>query len=530
MKTIKFLSGGAVLVALMMAFSSCEGFDLESFLNGGKTDDEENVDGGIGGIGEDSGSPTTQLTPDAQKAKLEAVGIKLIDKCPADDFQKFFDLYGAFCEEYAGNDDYDFSAFEDLVEESMDKVFDEKYSNTCDEVGKICRNTGVTVITVAFANHTGVYTFGADAVVKDGDSADGLRLNLPLNGKNYVAELKTSGKVTKATYTYIEKEVANNDHNHRDENGCVSDNVMMPDAEGNWVDPDQGWTTYFDDQTRIEMDVPECIDITIYENGAKMAEVKMTLSQSFSANGLNPAVDNFNADVEVFLDNGYEIEFSKVAFDGAKQQFGGSVIFKKDGTELVAAAGAGKAELVNSVYEYDYEWGSGEYKTVELRSAKDFNVVVDILGEVQLKGKCSDAKAAYEAYEAYFDALSRYDNNGNRREPDESTARRHLNNLNACFDMGVYYDLGNNRQAKVIFDMDKHWDEWDDMAYYDIKPLIVFENGMSYSIEEYFTEEAFELLIQRFGEASEDYSDLLGDYGFAEKEQPSSGYVPTDRL
>ena len=482
-------------------------------VEGDGEEDDENGDGNEGGnIVPDPVAPSEELNPDDQKVKLEQVAIKLLDKCPADDFQKFLDLEAAYEEEYASNDDYDFDALASFGEDALGSSYDEEESYVYDVLKKEYLRSSVSNLLVTLSNHKGEFTFGPDGVYKhDGSNFDGVKVTIPLNGKTYVAELTSSANVTRAVYDYSNLYKYQNS-GYRDE------------MTGEWVDtPSDIWIVE-EERCHIEIDVPETIDVVLYENGAKMASLNLKMTQSFSAAGLNPAVDNFNADIKIFLDNGYEIVLSKIAYDGAKQVCGGGVIFKKDGEALVSAAVAGKAEIANSVHRdegRDYRDYMSEYTTVEVKKARDFTVVMDIIGEIQIKGTCSDGKAAADSYDAYFDAVSHYDDNGNSRTPDEDAAKRHLSNLNAKLDLGVYYDLGTNRQAKVILDMYKRYSDWDPSEIrYDIRPLVVFNDGSSYSMEEYFTEAAFETLIERFEEISEDYNDLFGDFGFVKEEMP----------
>lgn len=139
---------------------------------------------------------------------------------------------------------------------------------------------------------------------------------------------------------------------------------------------------------------------------------------------------------------------------------------------------------------------------------------------------------ASESLDAYYDALSTWDDEtGSEKTPDEATALRHLANFNAKIDCGVYYNGSSTRQATVVFEMDKYFEEayWDrngdgvvnsadNYVYYDVLPVIVFGDGSRYTVEDYFTEEAFDKLLDEIEGFEEDYDDLLGSIEMFEEE------------
>lgn len=480
MKMFKFLSGAAFATLLVMS-ASC--------------DDPQN--------------PGTPLQPDDQKTKLEDVAVKLLEKTPASDMENLVDLYNSFCQDYL-EDDYDFSALESFGEDALKDSYRPEEREYLDMKSNEYIRESVINVAVALSNHKGEFTFGRNAVVKENDSTfDGVKVNAQVGSKNYVFELKSSGKVTEASYNYLY--------------------FSKEDAYGYWDESLQSWVDrevvrVWDEDYKFNIDVPEKIEIGLYEESKYVAKITINMTKNFSADGLNPAVDNFNANVKVEFNNGYALHIDKFAFDGAKKQAGSSFKFVKDGEALVSATASGDVELINSVREYEGDSYSYEYTSVELKKAKNLSMSVDILGEVQMKGTCSNAKDASDALEAYWDALRNWDDEtGNEKTPDETTALRHLGNFNAKINLGVYYDGTETRQATVVFEMDKYteeayWDrngdgvtnELDAYTYYDLIPVIVFGDGSRYTVEDYFTEEAFERLLDRVEDYEDDYNDLIG--------------------
>ena len=100
-------------------------------------------------------------------------------------------------------------------------------------------------------------------------------------------------------------------------------------------------------------------------------------------------------------------------------------------------------------------------------------------------------------------------------------AARYLNNINAKLDLNVYYDNDySKKQARVEFEMNKYkvdWDpnddgNYDNDYYYDLMPVIVFNDNSRYTIDDYFTEEAFEHLLEKADGFAADYEELFGEY------------------
>lgn len=494
MKIMRILSG-AVLATALVAFVSCDGLF---------SDGEEGV----------------VLQPDEQKEYLETVAVELLEKCPADDMKRYADLVDSFYRDYLEDDKYDFSALKDFSDEVYDESWTEEESEYIDLQKDEYIRESIINLAVVLSNHNGEFTFGRKAVVKDSDNFDGVKVTAQIGSKNYTAELTHSGKVTKATYNYLY--------------------FRSEDSDGYWDEKNNDWVSRpgmvdkYREECNVTIDVPEKIEVVFSEEGKPVAKVTITMTKNFSQDGLDPAVDNFNANVVISFDNGYEVVVDKASYDGSKGQAGSAVKFKKDGQALVSSSAYGDAQVINEQYRCEdcAEYGNiHEYTTVKVKKAKNIKAEIDILGKIQVKGACSNAMDANESLDAFWEAVRNWDyDTGDPKSPDEAAALRHLTNLNAKLDCGVYYG-SSALQAKVIFEMDKSRDEagWDrnndgvinsldDYIYYDIIPVIVFGDGSRYTVEDYFTKEAFENLIDRIEGYEESYDDLLGTLGFFEKE------------
>ena len=491
MKLLNFLLKGLVYMTVLSVFASCEELGL------GNTNKED-----------EDAQPTKELQPDEQKAKLESVAVQMLEATPAEDVEEFVKLADSFVTDYLDNEDYDmeelFSFFEDQEEDTY--TYEERnYFNAAKNqyISEYSSN-----FMISLSNQKGEFTFGRRSVKKENSNYDGLKLNIPMNGKNYTAEIKVSGKMTNATYNYYYYS-SNREDGYWDE---------MRDE---WV-----WkeiTRIYEDNSQYTIEVPEKIEAGLYEEGNPVATITMDIERNLTEKELNPAVDNFNVKTTVVLNNGYQFVFEEVKYDGAKSHSSTSMMMKVDDLTLVSAKATCELQLEKK--EDVYEPNDGYYRTLTLvgvKKSKNLDVAIDLLGQVQFKGKCTDVKAISDEIDAYYDALRTYDyETGNYKSPDEATALRHLNNINAKLDLGVYYDGGSNRQAKVEFEMEKEsgWDmngdgKVDNMhdVSYDMIPVIVFNDGSRYTVEDYFTEEAFENLLDSAENYGEEYDDLLGTY------------------
>ena len=135
---------------------------------------------------------------------------------------------------------------------------------------------------------------------------------------------------------------------------------------------------------------------------------------------------------------------------------------------------------------------------------------MDIIGEIQVKGSCSNAMEAAEELELIWEALSYYNHEtGGEKTPNLIEANRHVDNFNAKFKINVYYDGKDTKQAAVKFAI-AETEVYYGRTYYDVIPIIEFNDGSKYKIEEFFTEHAFGDLIDSFYELCESYDEVFG--------------------
>lgn len=430
---------------------------------------------------------TDPLQPSEQKEKLSSVGQKLLDKTPAAEWEAYSKLVEDFSNSVYASEDYDWGTMEEWFEEEFNEAYKEDEKLTI--AGGKYTTSWTNDIIILMSNHTGLFTFTESGVVIS-DYNDGTKAVFTLNGKTYAVEIKSSGKVTEAKYVWEE-------YGTWTEYGYYDPNL------DEWVYTDEPITRDDFDKISVTVGVPEQIDLNITEDGSPLATVTMKLTPSFKAEEASLTTDSFSVKTTVSI-NGFEVVSEKVAFDAATGKASAKAEFKKNGECLIKTSAAADVKLHTEDYTWEDSSDSyGTYEYVVLDMAKNIDVSMDIIGEIQVKGTCSNAVEASESLEAMWDAL--YDGN----TANMTEAKRHLDNFNSKFKLNVYYDGTDVKQATVAFDLETYEDEYYDYVDYDLIPIIIFEDKSKYKVEEFFTENAFGSLIDSFEALCESFNELF---------------------
>lgn len=442
--------------------------------------------------------PSAELTPSAQKSKLQDVGKKIMDMCPPEEFTSTADLLEKFSEAYF-TETYNWDDLSVWFDNAIDTGF--KTQENGELKGNTYKYEFLADMVILLSDHTGILTLGKDAAKLT--ESNETKIVFSLDGKNYEAVLTSKGKVTEAFFSYKFNEESNSYGYH--------------DYETNsWISTEDIIKHERHETINVTVGVPEEITMEITENGSPLATVNAKFSPNFTEAGLEPTVDSFAMELS-FSFNGYEFILSTLSYKGAsgKAEFGHS--FKKDGVCIYSSKASGDIKF--DITTLEDSWGEDNaysFTTVEFKTANNFSASVDILGEIQARGTCSDAMELSEAFNDFWDAI--YSEYG----ADETAAKRALNNVNAKFDVGIYYDNGNNKQADIEFeyshsrqqcDWDVNYDGFvnqdDVIERYGYETVIVFNDGSRYSIEDYFTEDAFSSLIEHAEEFAEAFEEVF---------------------
>lgn len=408
------------------------------------------------------------LTPDDQKLKLEEVAENFMDEYPAAEFEEFFSLADKFADTYLDNVNESYwDPFFEYCEERGEEMFffedKEEKKN-----GEIHRSWNMEAF-LEFSDIHGLLTLGATSATCE--DYDGTKVVFSLGKDNYVVELNASGKTTEAVYTY------ENIYGYEDYNG------YWDEQNGYWVD--DYVMVHSKNHYYFEVQVPEKINLTVTKNGKDFASAVFVFENSFSADGVDITMDCFHITATVTID-GHSVVLGKSGYDAATGKAAVTYALKKGEDVIVYGQFSGdvKAELVTE----DDEWSGGydTYTYLDCKLAKNFDFYLDILGKLQVRGKCSDAVSLAENVENFWDA------------ENDNQAERALDNINNYFELGLYYDMTSSLQAEIVMDYFVEEDDYYGDTWYELEPIIVFPDGSKYAFYEYFDEDSFTGLESSF--------------------------------
>lgn len=432
---------------------------------------------------EQGGKPTEELAPSAQKVKLEEVAEALMDEYPATEFEDFFSLADRFSEKYLENvSDQYWDQFYDYCEARGEEMFffTDKES---EKNGEIYRSWSVEGL-LEFSKINGILTLGESSATCN--EYDGTKMVFTLDGKEYIVEIKALGKEVKAIYT-LEQVYGHESYV----------NGYYDEDKGYWVD--EYVMIHYNDNYDFEVLVPEKISMVITKNGADFAVVDLSFVRRFNEAGVNITTDCFQVIATITID-GHSVVIDKTGYDAASGKAGVSYTLKKDSEVIISAVATAdvKVELVTENEEW--EGGYDSYIYPEFNLAKDFDIYVDILGQIQIIGKCTDGVAVSEYINNFYDAET------------DTQAERAIDNINNYIDLGLYYDKSVTRQAEIIMDYYLETNDYDDFTWYELEPVIRFPDGSKYAFYEYFDEDSFAGVTNSFELWIEMYETMLDHY------------------
>ncbi|MBQ8607400.1 MAG: hypothetical protein IJ417_04320 [Bacteroidaceae bacterium] len=368
-----------------------------------------------------------------QKQKLEIVGVDLVEHFKAADFQNVYDLALYIEEEYV--DYYEADAIEKWADNCLESIT--KFLKTEDDYysyNYFKRIYAASNFTGHFEPKNGKWVYTA---------ADDLQFSLKdEEGNNCVLKLTTSGK-TQTVY----------------------------------VGEDEDWDNYWDDYEvdvyKEYLDVPEVLTLTLIQGKSTVAKVTINTDLKMMSNpdfDLNNDVYDVKATVTV---NGYDWIVERAYFDG-NSSANLSAKFKKDGKVLLSTSGSVDGD-------------------VSSEEAKNLNLRLDVMGEVQIQGACNDVMKLADILDKAED-----------EEENEGNFKSYTNQANELIDLGVYYGTS-IKQAYIKLEPFEE-NDWGYYKYWESEPVIYFFDGSSYStFEAFFNESSFNDFIDAV-------KDLINDY------------------
>lgn len=408
----------------------------------------EDDDPNTGGGGTPGGNAV--LSVSQQKQKLKNAALELTGKFSASEFQYYSDLSGHI--EGTLFEDYRTTEMENWYENCLDaitSILDKEESEGYEGYHYVITYNKRIYAASAFKGH---FTAQNGRWIRT--DADDLQFTFPdQTGATCVVKLTTSGR-TKTVY--------------------------VSDTE------DWDWTydTQYITVRKNYLSVPENATLTLTQNGQTKVSVNIkTDLSSMAGEKFDLSRDAFSATADVKVDN-YTWTVSRAAYR-ANGQAGITSELKKAGQTLLSVKVA--ADKVG--FDEDSELTAGEKVAFE----------ANVLGKVQFKGEISNLKD-------FVNYLKRAGEN----DRSESSFKSNLNQANSLLKAGVYYDGNQTWQSGVKLEPFCDRGYWGEEWYF--KPVIYFDqDGSSYSIfEDFFNEEDFKEVIDKFEQLIEDFSEMLG--------------------
>ena len=266
---------------------------------------------------------------------------------------------------------------------------------------------------------------------------------------------------------------------------------------------DSYWDYYYRNEGTyvIEVEVPEKVTIKITENGKSFADVTVDFIVSFSTSGVNLTKDCFLITTTIKIDE-HELVLSNTGYNASVGKATAECTLKK-GSKVIwdmGFSGDVKVNLVTEEVDPETEYGYyDDYTYPEFTMAKNAEIDIDILGQLQIKGSCSNILTLIDHVETLWETNS------------NSSAERAIDNMNNILDLGLYYDGASTKQADVVMDY-YVVDEYDGEEWYDFEPILEFQDGSKYAFYEYFEEDAFDDTIDHFELWIEMYEEMLEHY------------------
>lgn len=416
-------------------------------------------------------APQTSLSPEQQKEKLEAAGKAFLAEVDLDNWKKTADLVKVFIDFIDGCD-------LSPVENDIQQV--ETIVSSTDPDG-IPHN----IYQYHPAQFTGHYTFDNNVAVRTAGTFDDIQFDFAHDGHTFkvVGSYKESGK---SFCSY--KDERNEWVEVFDDYGSVTDYtpVLVERREG-------------------IIFLPEEVKASVTADGKTEFDVIANLDYNASFDNIEDIMDldDIKGTIDATLSiaaGDYKVTIGKLHFaPGSDDNL--AVSFSRNGKDLVTLEGLLQGlhidtEVYTEHNEYDYD-GDGiiddswDARRSEIKyGATNFNLTADVMGLVQVKGFLK------------FDDIDGLD-------LDKNTAaelNKELDKMAEFYALNVFFDGDDEAQAWLSFE------STDDNGNLDIIPVVCFADGTSYAVEDWFTVERFQTLIDTAETVLEKISDYLDTF------------------
>ena len=404
----------------------------------------------------DNNQGETKLDSESHKLKLQATAQKFMKEVPADEMRNLSQLADYVNDAYIDNSKFSNEVVTDWFKKLIDSnlSFDGK-----EDINNYWREEYYKRI-IELSQFKGKFVAGKGGWTKS--NADDLQFEFKdQNGITCVLTLKTSGKTAKV---YVGETWGD----------CYSEKIEEVNGEyWKWVDVIEKNYVY----------VPEHITTTLLQGGNTLVSAEVNIDHSqFSGPEYDLSKDAVSTNATVKINN-YVWVVDRAAHNGKEGSAYVKGSMSKAGKTLVSF----EASAADTKLDEDGELLQGG-------AAK---VSVNILDEVQIKGTCSNVKT----FADYMDKADQFEEN-------ESQFKSYVNQANSLLNLGIYFNGGSMRQAKVQLECFE--DGYANWKYWTYEPVLVFDDNSTYStFTAFFNETSFREVINSFEDLVRSYEKLI---------------------
>lgn len=393
----------------------------------------------------------TKLDSESQKLKLQATAQNFMKEVPADEMRNLSQLADYVNNAYINNSQFS----NDVVTDWFDKLIDSNLTPDGKKEFTYGREEYYKRI-IELSQFKGKFVANNKGWTKS--NADDLQFEFKdQNGITCVLTLKTSGKTTKV---YVGETWGD----------CYEG---IEEGSWKWVDVIQRNYVY----------VPEHITLTLLQGNNTLVSTEVNIDHSqFTGPEYDLSKDAVSTNATVKINN-YVWVIDRAAYNGKEGSAYVKGSMSKAGKTLVSFEASAADTKLN--------------EDGELLKGGAAKVSVNILGEVQIKGTCSNVKT-------FADYMDKADSN----EENESLFKSYVNQANSMIDLGIYFNGGSMRQAKMQLECFE--DGYSDWKYWTYEPVLVFDDNSTYStFTAFFNETSFREVINSFEDLVRSYEKLI---------------------
>lgn len=427
----------------------------------GDTENPENP-----GTGEKPGDSTSPLTPDEHKQKLENIAIEFVDEFNTADFEALINSLSYFEEFFEAEDEWVDGPVEDMPVKPEDE---DEY---IEEMTRALKSFSVAGL--------------VDAVTR---ASEDIIVDVNNEGFDFNGVIITFNEEGEPIFD--------------DENGKPGECKVM------WVDSVATFTwgeskseyTYYDEEAEanIVVRIPETINLSLTINGVEHLNVSVA-----------PSIvnDTYTANVVIKLYGGYEIVCENSADN---QKLSCAYSLSKDGKRLAGAVAAASIKDFTNPENWYHEYYDDYYNEYITEIAPDIYFEKNVTnGSIQIDiltltlTAAGDFTGMYDKIEELDNKYIWWDDEGNYYEDQEKAYYNDLCKLiNNTVEFVALYNDTNEKIADIkVQPRRSMYDEGD--IDYEIDLVLVFPDGSKHVMQDYFTADSFENLMnhlsEKFGE------------------------------